>query len=148
MRQLSSELEKVLSHDEPTFEKLGTITTKDIIRFQNKIFQRCQSAMVSKGNDYSGNGVDTFANIRLAYQLGLVKTPAASAFVRGLDKVMRIKNLTDPDVSQAVKDESIQDTLEDLINYFTYIVLLDRERREMSKMRELNAKDDSLSSLL
>lgn len=144
---MSSELDKVLNGDQ-TFEKLGVITTNDILKFQNKIFKNCQSAMVSKGNDYSGKGIDTFANIRLAYQFGLVKTPAASAFVRALDKVMRIKNLTDPEISQAVKDESIQDTLEDLINYFTYIVLLDHERRELSKVSETNAKNYNLSSLL
>lgn len=127
------------------FDKLGVITTKDIARFQEQIFTKCRGDMNAKGNDYSGNGEDTFANIRLAYELGVVKTPAASAFVRGLDKVMRIKNLTDPDISQQVKDESIEDTLGDLINYFTYIVLLDKERRRMSKMQSSDGKVSELS---
>ena len=127
------------------FDKLGVITTKDISRFQDQIFEKCRSDMNNKGNDYSGLGEDTFANIRLAYDLGLVKTPAASAFVRGLDKVMRLKNLTDPEVSQKVKDESIVDTLGDLINYFTYIVLLDKERRNMSEVQ--NAKNAKIPDL-
>ena len=127
------------------FEEVGTITTKDIARFQDLIFTKCRDDMNSKGNDYSGKGKDTFANIRLAYELGLVKTPAASAFVRALDKVMRIKNLTDPEISQQVKDESLEDTLGDLINYFTYIILLDKERRELSKLQD--AKNGKVSEL-
>jgi len=127
------------------FDKLGIISIKDIARFQDEIFAKCKGDAISKGNDYSGASADTFANIRLGFQLGLVKTPAASAMVRGLDKVMRIRNLTDPDISQQVKDESIIDTLGDLINYFTYIVLLDKERRQLSQVQRENGKVSDLS---
>jgi len=127
------------------FNKLGVITLKEVAAFQEKIFNKCRSDMATKGNDYSGNGEDTFANIRVASDLGIVSSPSNSAFVRALDKVMRIKNLTNPKVNQQVKDESLEDTLGDLINYFTYIILLDKERRYLSDMP--NGKDGQVSEL-
>lgn len=130
------------------FDKLGIISTDDIARFQTEIFSNCQRAVVSKGNDYSGPAKDTFANIRLAAHIGLVKCPAHSAAVRGLDKVMRIINLTDPEAKQAVKDESLQDTLEDLINYYSYVILLDKERRLLSKVSVPNGEIPELSSAM
>ena len=124
---MSTELDKVLQSKVSSTP--GIITSDDIIKYQTEIFANCQRAVKAKGNDYSGAGADTFANIRLASHIGLVKNPAHSCLVRMMDKVMRLKNLTDPDVTQAVKDESIKDTLEDLINYATYVVMLDSERK-------------------
>jgi len=106
------------------------ITTKDIKIFQDYIFEKCQKAFVAKGNDYSGADEDTFANIRLASDIGLVQNPAHSCLVRMMDKVMRLRMLTDDNLTQQVNDESLEDTLSDLINYATYVVMLDKERRE------------------
>jgi hypothetical protein len=108
----------------------NVITTKDIKVFQDYIFEKCQAAFVAKGNDYSGADADTFANIRLASNIGLVQNPAHSCLVRMMDKVMRLRMLTDETIAQQVKDESLEDTLSDLINYATYVVMLDKERRE------------------
>lgn len=123
------------------------ITTNDILKFQDEIFANCRKAVAAKGNDYSGanKNQDTFANIRIASDIGLVKNPAHSCLVRMMDKVMRLKNLTDPDITQQVKDESIQDTLEDLINYATYVVMLDRERKGMPEVPFSNESNDGLS---
>ncbi len=108
----------------------NVITTKDIKIFQDYIFEKCQKAFVAKGNDYSGADKDTFANIRLAAHIGLVQNPAHSCLVRMMDKVMRLRMLTDETISQQVRDESLEDTLSDLINYATYVVMLDKERRD------------------
>lgn len=117
------------------FKKLGVITIQEVAEFQDKLFKKCRTDMVAKGNDYSGNGEDTFENIRIAQKLGLVETASNSAFVRALDKVMRIKNLTNPRVTQQVKDESLEDTLCDLFNYFTYVVLLSKEQSALDKKK-------------
>lgn len=107
----------------------NVITTKDIKVFQDRIFEKCQKLFIAKGNDYSGMSKDTFANLRLASHIGMVECDAHSAIIRGLDKIMRLYNLTDPRLEQKVKDESLEDTLADLINYFTYVVMFDQERR-------------------
>lgn len=109
------------------------ITIADIKIFQDEIFAQCQKLFVSKGNDYSGADADTFANIRLAAHIGLVKNPAHSCLVRMMDKIMRLRMLTDPDITREVKDESVRDTLQDLINYACYVVMLDEERRNREK---------------
>jgi len=108
------------------------IVTKDIKVFQDRIFEKCQAAFISKGNDYSGADKDTFANIRLASHIGLVQNPAHSCLVRMMDKVMRLRMLTDNSIKQQVNDESLEDTLSDLINYATYVVMLDKERKANS----------------
>ena len=46
-----------------------------------------------------------------------------------MDKVMRMRMLTDNNIKQQVNDESLEDTLSDLINYATYVVMLDKERK-------------------
>ena len=53
--------------------EFNCIVTKDIKEFQDRIFEKCQKAFVSKGNDYSGADKDTFANIRLASHIGMFR---------------------------------------------------------------------------
>jgi len=64
-----------------------------------------------KGNDYGG----TINNITLTGLEGIS--------VRLLDKVARVHNLTRTG-KQQVKDESIRDTLIDMVNYAVYGVMM------------------------
>ena len=63
-----------------------------------------------KGNDYSGTSPDTLANLRPCGILGVV--------VRISDKFMRLKAHYIDGVP--MKNESIEDTWDDLINYSLY----------------------------
>ena len=63
-----------------------------------------------KGNDYSGKSPDTLANLRPCGVLGVV--------VRISDKFMRLKSHYIDGVP--MKNESIEDTWDDLINYAHY----------------------------
>jgi len=65
--------------------------------------------------------------------LGLVNSPAKSVMIRILDKVMRMISLTDHDA--VIKSESIQDTVEDLINYSTYWLQFKEEEAAKSIVR-------------
>jgi hypothetical protein len=70
-----------------------------------------------KNNDYAGQDtLDAFANFKLIEHVSGGKITAEMGFiVRMTDKLIRITNLTTQ--VNAVKDESIEDTLRDLANY-------------------------------
>jgi len=97
------------------------LSKEQVLKRQSEIFQNCQRLVEQKGSDYNRqqqNSGDTLFNLRVAYMLGVVDSPAKSVMIRILDKVMRMVSLTDHDA--VIKQESIQDTVEDIINYSTY----------------------------
>jgi len=55
---------------------------------------------------------------------GIAMAGVRGVVVRNLDKQLRCMSLTEPGHEQAVKDESLKDTLMDMINYCTYAVSL------------------------
>jgi Nucleotide modification associated domain 1 len=76
------------------------------------IHKECLDLGARKNHDYGAAG----DAIEMAGVSGVV--------VRMLDKQLRLMSLTKPNHDQAVKDESIRDTLMDMINYATYAVSL------------------------
>ena len=76
------------------------------------IHTQCLDLGAKKSHDYGAAG----DAIEMAGVPGVV--------VRMLDKQLRLMSLTKPGHNQAVKDESIRDTLMDMINYATYAVSL------------------------
>ena len=68
------------------------------------------------------NGGDTLYNLTVSTVLGITDTTTQSILVRISDKIMRLVSLTkNPDTISEVKDESVQDTIEDTINYLVYL---------------------------
>jgi hypothetical protein len=79
-----------------------------------QIHKECQRLGEKKNNDYTSR-IDP---------ISVTKLPGIST--RLLDKVSRLDSLTHG-TEQQVKDESIRDTLMDIINYASYgIMLIDR----------------------
>jgi hypothetical protein len=76
------------------------------------IHKECLDLGERKNHDYGACG----DAIEMAGVRGVV--------VRMLDKQMRLLSLTNPGHESAVKDESLRDTLKDMINYATYAVSL------------------------
>ena len=84
-----------------------------LLAYAKSVYNKCITTMESKNKDYAHDG-DAFANFRFAE---MVKVPVDKAIlVRMSDKLARISNCIDKGET-AVKDESVQDTLMDLINY-------------------------------
>jgi hypothetical protein len=109
------------------------ITIDDLIEWRKReIWERLDTIALQKGHDYSGTKGDTFKNIRLnEHILGM---PAEIAcLVRLNDKFSRMGTLLvggwKDNETAAVKDESVEDTVLDAINYLTYILALRAERR-------------------
>ena len=81
----------------------------------------------SKGHDYSGS-VDTLDNLRDFGWKGIV--------VRLGDKYKRLKHFVLSGGDLKVKDEKIEDTLKDLINYSLYALILYRQERDKPVIHE------------
>jgi len=79
---------------------------------QLEIFEKAHKLALRKNNDYA-SAID---NIALTGPHGVA--------VRLLDKVARVYSLTTPGIEQKVKDESIDDTLIDIINYASFALML------------------------
>jgi hypothetical protein len=76
------------------------------------IHKECLDLGQRKSHDYGACG----DAIEMAGVRGVV--------VRMLDKQLRLMSLTQPGHEAAVKDESLRDTLKDMINYASYAVSL------------------------
>lgn len=95
-----------------------------------QILEECIALYDLKASDYDNPlKHDGLANFRVAREIGI--PPYVGAIVRMMDKVERIKTLTYKRLvsneGPAVKDETIEDTLKDLINYGAIVLALYRE---------------------
>ena len=79
-----------------------------------KMFDQCIEIVRKKNTDYADKNSDAFKNFRLIEQIG-VCTTEEGFITRMTDKLSRIGNLIKK--PPAVVEESLEDTLLDLINY-------------------------------
>ncbi len=98
---------------DPTDERFGMVPPlsyrERMYAHMAATFGRCIEISRKKNADYSA-GLDPFKNFRLAGEYGFT--------VRLSDKVSRLMSLMEPGaVVPEVQDESIDDTIDDLINY-------------------------------
>lgn len=89
-------------------------TREDLIAFMEDLFKEALELIKAKNSDYATHS-DPLSNFRLVEDLGVVSTEKA-IYVRLSDKYARLGNfLKKGDL--AVKDEKVEDTIKDLINY-------------------------------
>lgn len=87
--------------------KAGAVTRDELLQMHEDLCERGRDLMIRKNQDYGANE-DPFRNFRFA---GLMGFP-----VRMGDKVARLMTFAERG-SLMVKDESVEDTAIDLINY-------------------------------
>lgn len=81
-------------------------------------FAECLEIAKKKNNDYAGEKTkDPYKNLRGSVFVKV--SPDRAILVRIIDKISRVSNLLEQD--NQVKDESIQDTINDCINYFAIL---------------------------
>jgi hypothetical protein len=101
------------------------MTAKERDAFIRNAFDECMGKMRQKGKDYSGE-IDCLHNLSRHGLKGIV--------VRLGDKYERVDNLIWHNQKPAVDDESVRDTLIDLINYcFLGLIFLDEENELPAK---------------
>lgn len=94
----------------PVFDKVKNTAFFKILEINktsiDSILDESFNLGVSKNNDYGSENILKFGIIGIIVRLG--------------DKIARYKNLSTNKAEQKVKDESLKDTLMDIINYATY----------------------------
>jgi len=88
------------------------MTREQFIKGLETTYTECLNIVKAKNKDYATD-TDPWKNFRFANMVGVEYKRAI--LVRMSDKLARISNILDKEV--AVKDEDVQDTLKDLINY-------------------------------
>lgn len=84
------------------------------VEYYMKIYDKCLNTYIAKNIDYG----DSFS--KLYKKFGLIST-----VIRLSDKINRLESLVNGE--QQVEDESVEDTLEDIINYCAMTLM---ERRK------------------
>ncbi len=106
-------------------ETFGTLETAEAYNKTNILiedveatFIECLATVKKKNNDYAGeNPTDVYKNLRACTQFGV--PTKMGVVVRLSDKFARIGNLMSQEA--AVKDEAIEDTINDAINYLAIL---------------------------
>ena len=105
----------------------------EVIKVHRELCDEARAIIETKGHDYNRtqqNNGDTLFNLKVACLLGVVDSNTQSVLVRLSDKLMRLISLTkEPSVQAQVKDESVRDTIKDMINYATYLYVFYREAK-------------------
>jgi hypothetical protein len=103
--------------------------TEKLFRNTENIFAKCLKTMREKNHDYSGdNADDPMRNFNISAQVVGI-TPEQGILVRMVDKINRLGTAFSG-AELKVKDETIEDTLGDLINYSAIVAFRHSQRSE------------------
>ena len=80
----------------------------------DKIFAQAREIFVAKNNDYGNENVSALGE--------------RAVFVRAFDKICRLKQLVWHEKNAMVKDEKVEDTYLDLLNYCAIAIIIRRGR--------------------
>ena len=98
------------------------VAKNKLIRDTQDTFNKCLATMIKKNADYSGEkeeGSDPFRNFLNAKMAGV--SVQQGILVRSVDKFSRISGLLANGNDPKVKEESVIDTIDDLINYMAIL---------------------------
>lgn len=102
------------------------MVTRDMLTEEIKeTFEFCLSLMQRKNKDYATEA-DAFANFRLSEMVGV--SPERANLVRVADKMARISNLMDK--TNDVSDETVEDTINDIINYMAILKSMIKHKKD------------------
>lgn len=103
--------------------------TQDFLDQLEKNYKDAHGIMIKKNKDYASDG-QPFSNFKGCEIIGVEYKKGI--LVRVLDKIKRVSNLLEKDPD--VKDESIEDTLLDIMNYTN--IILTAIQYEKDKIQE------------
>ena len=92
------------------------MTRDELLKSHNELTKRAYELMKRKNADYAGKaGTEPFANFTRCEAMGICTTEAGM-LVRMTDTLSRLSSFVEAGTFQ-VKDESLEDTCVDIINY-------------------------------
>jgi hypothetical protein len=108
------------------------MTRPELLKLHEELCNKARAIMVRKNHDYSGEkGDDPFANFRRCEAMGIC-TPLQGALVRLTDKFSRLSTYASAG-KLMVEDETVDDTILDLINYAVLCQGMIMDAREKAK---------------
>lgn len=114
------------------------MTPEQYADLHKSICDKARSLSLAKSSDYASpelrpkDKLGIFHNFLHSERLMLC-TVEQGILVRVSDKLARLSNLVNPDHIQAVKDESIQDTVMDTINYLCLLLAYRDANKRLDK---------------
>ena len=118
-----------------------SINQEEFIKELEELHMKCVEISKAKNADYSSTH-DALSNFKVVSTLGI--DPRAGLIVRMTDKLARLSNLmlNVPEGKQAVRDESIEDTLLDLSNYAIILAIYNKyEQKTNLQMSGASVRD-------
>ena len=107
------------------------VSALELEKFHEQTCNKARSLVKIKGKDYSKNAdKDTLASIRIFNEWGITQSDAHTALGYALTKISRIRSLLEND---SPNFESIDDSIDDLINYTVYCKWFINENKEKNK---------------
>lgn len=108
------------------------MNTTELLEHHLKLCARAQQLMERKNADYAGaDGETPFKNFQTSEALGLCTTEVGMA-IRLSDKLQRLSGFLVNPRDMQVKDESLDDTILDGINYLVLISAYLKQKRGAS----------------
>jgi hypothetical protein len=107
------------------------LTTDDVLKLHESTCAAAREIIRVKNNDYTDGSVDPFANFRSAETIGV--KAETGVLVRMLDKIKRIQTFVNKGTLQ-VKGESVEDAIQDIINYAVLLkgIIVERRLQEVA----------------
>lgn len=103
------------------------MTRDELFKLHEETTAKCLGIMRQKNQDYSGGTGDPFTNFLAGEILGI--SGELGILLRSLDKFQRIRAFVETG-SLAVKSESVDDAIEDVINYMILLKGLIKHKQE------------------
>ena len=97
----------------------------ELINSVQETFNECMEILRAKQHDYATKE-DALQNFRYAELVSV--GPQKAVLVRIAEKLSRVSNLLDQE--EAVKDEKIEDTIRDMVNYMAILKAMLEEKRK------------------
>lgn len=115
-------------------------TRSSLLEFHAEMSKKAAELMALKNHDYAGSeGLDPFANFRRSEAMGITTT-AQAMLVRMTDKFSRLATFCQGGILK-VKDESVDDTCLDLVNYSILFAALAKEMKHEAEAQTTGGID-------
>lgn len=115
----------------------------ELIDFHKDVAEKCREIMKNKNDDYSGQeNKDALKNFKMCEKMGICSAEKG-ILTRMVDKMMRISTF-EKDGELSTKDESVNDTIDDLINYSVLLKAVIDDKKDSD---DEASKDKSTSNV-
>lgn len=109
------------------------MTIDDLLLLHQATCDCARDIMRKKNHDYTSGSADPFANFRASAVLGV--HPVIGILARSIDKFQRIRSFVEQG-ALAVKTESVDDAIQDVVNYMILAQGMLVEMRQASAVKE------------